>query len=72
MNLREAKEYLNSKGYILEDNQELNEGVLTIAGGVALGLLALKVVGKIAGFGLKGLLSVLIEGNHKACLKIVI
>ena len=38
---------------------------------MALGLLALKVVGKIVGFGLKGLLSLLIEGNHKTCLKII-
>lgn len=30
---------------------------------MALGLLALKVVGKIVGFGLKGLLSLLIEGK---------
>lgn len=44
---------------------------MAIAGGVALGLLALKVVGKIVGFGLKGLLSLLIEGNHKTCLKII-
>ena len=34
MEIKEAKEILNSKGYILEENQELNEGVLTIAAGV--------------------------------------
>lgn len=71
MNLREAKQELRKHGYILEKKEQLDESVLAIAGGVALGLLALKVVGKIAGFGLKGLLSVLIEGNHKACLKII-
>ena len=71
MNLREAKQELREHGYILEKKEQLDEGVLTIAGGVALGLLALKVVGKIVGFGLKGLLSLLIEGNHGACLKII-
>lgn len=71
MNLREAKQELREHGYILEKKEQLDEGVLAIAGGVALGLLALKVVGKIFGAGLKGLLSLLIEGNHKACLKII-
>lgn len=61
--LREAKQELREHGYILEKKEQLDEGVLAIAGGVALGLLALKVVGKIVGFGLKGLLSLLIEGN---------
>lgn len=71
MNLREAKQELREHGYILEKKEQLDEGVLAIAGGVALGLLALKVVGKIVGYGLKGLLSLLIEGNHKACLIII-
>ena len=71
MNLNEAKEYLNSKGYILEDNKELNEGILTIAGGVALGLLALKVVGKVLGVGLKGLSSILTQTNHQVILKVI-
>lgn len=71
MKLNEAKEYLNSKGYILEENQELNEGVLTIAAGVTLGLIALKVVGKVLGVGLKGLVSVLTQANHLAILKVI-
>lgn len=71
MELKEAKEYLNSKGYILEENQELNEGVLTIAGGVALGLIALKVFGKVLGVGLKGLVNVLTQANHLAILKVI-
>lgn len=71
MELKEAKEYLNSKGYILEENQELNEGVLTIAGGVALGLIALKVVGKVLGVGLKGLANFLTQANHLGILKIL-
>ena len=71
MKLNEAKEYLNSKGYILEDNQELNEGVLTIAAGVALGFIALKVFGKVLGVGLKGLVNVLTQANHLAILKVI-
>jgi hypothetical protein len=71
MELKEAKEYLNSKGYILEENQELNEGVLTIAAGVTLGLIALKVVGKVLGVGLKGLANVLTQANHLAILKVI-
>jgi predicted DNA-binding protein YlxM (UPF0122 family) len=71
MRLEEAKEYLNSKGYILEENQELNEGVLTIAAGVTLGLIALKVFGKVLGVGLKGLVSVLTQANHLAILKVI-
>ena len=71
MRLKEAKEYLNSKGYILEENQELNEGVLTIAAGVTLGLIALKVVGKVLGVGLKGLANVLTQANHLAILKVI-
>lgn len=71
MELKEAKNYLNSKGYILEDNQELNEGILTVAGGVALGLIALKVFGKVLGVGLKGLVSVLTQANHLAILKVI-
>ena len=71
MKLKEAKEYLNSKGYILEENQELNEGVLTIAAGVTLGLIALKVVGKVLGVGLKGLSNVLTQANHLAILKVI-
>ena len=71
MNLREAKQELREHGYILEKKEQLDESVLAIAGGVALGLLALKVVGKIFGAGLKGLISLLIEGNHKVCLKII-
>jgi hypothetical protein len=71
MRIEEAKEYLNSKGYILEENQELNEGVLTIAAGVTLGLIALKVVGKVLGVGLKGLANVLTQANHLAILKVI-
>lgn len=71
MQLNEAKEFLNSKGYILEENQELNEGVLTIAAGVTLGLIALKVVGKVLGVGLKGLVSVLTQANHLGILKVI-
>ena len=71
MELKEAQEYLNSKGYILEENQELNEGVLTIAAGVTLGLIALKVVGKVLGVGLKGLANVLTQANHLAILKVI-
>ena len=71
MNLREAKQELREHGYILEKKEQLDEGVLAIAGGVALGLLALKVVGKIFGAGLKGLISLLVEGNHRACLMII-
>lgn len=37
---------------------------------MALGLLALKVVGKIVGFGLKGLLSLLIEGKAEIAAEI--
>ena len=71
MEIKEAKDYLNSKDFILEDNQELNEGVLTIAGGVALGLIALKVFGKVLGVGLKGLVNVLTQANHLAILKVI-
>lgn len=71
MELKEAKEILNENGYILEDNQELNEGVLTIAAGVALGALALKVFGKVLGVGLKGLAGVLMQANHQAILKVI-
>ena len=71
MRLEEAKEYLNSKGYILEENQELNEGVLTIAAGVTLGLISLKVFGKVLGVGLKGLVNVLTQANHLAILKVI-
>lgn len=39
---------------------------------MALGLLALKVVGKIVGFGLKGLLSLLIEGKAEIAAEIAV
>lgn len=71
MDLNEAQEILKKAGYLLEDNQELNEGVLTIAAGVALGALALKVFGKVLGVGLKGLTGVLIQANHQAILKVI-
>ena len=63
---------LREHGYILEKKEQLDEGVLAIAGGVALGLLALKVVGKIVGFGLKGLLSLLIEGKAEIASEIAV
>jgi hypothetical protein len=71
MLISEAKEILKENGFILEENQELNEGVLTIAAGVTLGLIALKVVGKVLGVGLKGLASVLTQSNHLAILKVI-
>lgn len=71
MKLDEAKQILKDEGYIIESPKDLDEGVLTIAAGVALGALALKVFGKVLGVGLRGLANVLTQANHQAILKVI-
>lgn len=71
MKLDEAKKILKDEGYIIESPKDLDEGVLTIAAGVALGALALKVFGKVLGVGLKGLANVLTQANHQAILNVI-
>ena len=70
MRLDEAKQILKNNGYILEKTQ-LDEGVLTVAAGVAIGLVALRVVGKVLGIGLKGLSSLAKSTNHKVIMKVL-
>ena len=69
MNLLEAKHILRENGFTLEQKKQLNEGALTIAAGVALGLIALKTVGSVIGVGLQGLVGLIKKANHKVIMK---